>query len=70
MGKDEAMLTNPTLLVEVLSPSTEKYDRTTKADYYMGLPSVQAYLLLEQDSAFARFYMRDGESGGCVIIKV
>jgi Uma2 family endonuclease len=57
--EEETMLTNPTLVVEVLSDSTEKYDRGKKAGYYRSLPSVQAYLLLEQDRASAELYVRD-----------
>jgi Uma2 family endonuclease len=36
----------PRLVVEVLSPSTEKDDRTTKLDFYESLPSVEAILLV------------------------
>jgi Uma2 family endonuclease len=57
--EDNAMLTNPTLLVEVISDSSANYDKGTKADYYMSLSSVQAYLLLEQNRAFAKLYTRD-----------
>jgi Uma2 family endonuclease len=60
--KDETILTNPTLVVEVLSPSTEKYDRGDKSKFYRSLPSIQAYLLLEQNQAFAELYTRDGTS--------
>ena len=59
--KDTMMLTNPTLVVEVLSDSTEKYDRGKKSEYYRKLPSVQEYLMLEQDRAFAQLYIRDEE---------
>ena len=41
-------LLNPTLLIEVLSPSTEKHDRGTKFQHYWSLPSVQEYLLIDQ----------------------
>jgi Uma2 family endonuclease len=55
-----SMLTNPALVVEVLSETTANYDKGQKFDYYRSLPSVQAYLMLEQDSAHARLYTRDG----------
>ena len=55
----ETMLTNPTLVIEVLSPTTKQYDKSTKADFYRSLASVQAYLLLEQDQAFAQLYTRE-----------
>jgi Uma2 family endonuclease len=41
--------TNPRLVVEVLSPSTESYDRTRKFDRYRELESFQEYVLVEQD---------------------
>ena len=46
---DDRALLNPTLLVEVLSPSTEGYDRGQKASHYRRIPSLQAYLLVAQD---------------------
>jgi Uma2 family endonuclease len=60
--KKRTMLMNPTLVVEVLSDESENYDKGQKADYYQGLPSVQAYLLLAQDKAHAQLYTRH-ESG-------
>lgn len=44
-------LTNPTVIIEVLSPSTESIDRLSKLDQYRRLPSLQAYLIVSQDSA-------------------
>jgi Uma2 family endonuclease len=43
-------LTNPTLILEILSPSTEAYDRGKKFRNYRQLPSLQAYILVSQDS--------------------
>lgn len=40
---------SPIIIVEVLSPSTSKTDRTTKRFSYLGLPSLQEYVLIEQD---------------------
>jgi Uma2 family endonuclease len=42
-------LLNPTLLVEVLSPSTERYDRIAKSSYYRTLDSLTEHLLVAQD---------------------
>jgi Uma2 family endonuclease len=41
--------TEPSLLIEVLSPSTERTDRTEKLMAYTQLPSLEAYLLVAQD---------------------
>jgi Uma2 family endonuclease len=41
-------VTNPTLIVEVLSPSTEEYDRGGKREHYQQLPSLKNYVLVSQ----------------------
>jgi Uma2 family endonuclease len=41
---------NPRLIVEVLSPSTEKRDRGPKFDCYREMPSFREYVLIEQDA--------------------
>jgi Uma2 family endonuclease len=51
-------LTNPTLLVEILSPSTEDYDRGKKAKLYRAIPSLQELLLIAQDSYEVELYRR------------
>jgi Uma2 family endonuclease len=43
-------ITNPTLLVEVLSPSTEEVDRGSKWRDYQRIPSLQEYVLVSQES--------------------
>lgn len=43
------VLVNPALIVEVLSPSTESYDRGKKFAAYRTLASLQAYVLIAQD---------------------
>ena len=51
-------LTNPALIIEVLSDSTEKYDLGLKAELYRALPSLQAYLLVAQDRHYIAYYQR------------
>lgn len=51
-------LLNPALLVEVLSPSTERYDRGRKFQDYRLLPSLQEYLLIAQDAPRIEHYLR------------
>lgn len=48
----------PRLIVEVLSPSTERDDRTTKLDFYETFPSVEAILLVWQDERRVRLRER------------
>ena len=43
-------VTNPKLIVEVLSPSTEDYDRGEKLEHYRQVPSLEAVLLVAQDA--------------------
>jgi Uma2 family endonuclease len=60
-GDDEDTITNPRVIVEVLSPSTERYDRTTKFDHYQQIPSVQEYILVAQDAARCERYVRQAD---------
>jgi Uma2 family endonuclease len=46
--KNEVLLINPLLIVEVLSKSTKKYDRTEKFDEYRTLDSFREYVLIDQ----------------------
>lgn len=56
-----ATLLNPTLIVEVLSPSTERVDRGMKFDCYRTLPSLQAYVLVSQDEPRVALYTRQSD---------
>ena len=49
-SQDRNALTNPLLLVEVLSESSSNYDRGNKFHYYSSMPSLREYVLVEQDS--------------------
>lgn len=54
-------LTNPGLIVEVLSPSTEAYDRGLNFAHYRRLGSLSCYLLLSQDGPVLDCYTRESE---------
>lgn len=47
-GGDEHVITNPVVVVEVLSPSTEAFDRGEKFDGYASVPSIQDFVLVSQ----------------------
>lgn len=47
-GVDPNAVVNPSVLVEVLSRTTEAYDRGEKWAHYRTIPSLQAYLLVDQ----------------------
>jgi len=51
-------LLNPVLIIEVLSPSTEMYDRTLKWEQYQSIESLQEYLLISTDRIHADLYSR------------
>ena len=54
-------LLNPTVLIEVLSPSTAAYDRGEKFASYQKLDSLCEYVLVSQDSVRIEHYLRQGQ---------
>ena len=56
--KDRLFLMRPCFIVEVLSPSTAHIDRREKRSAYETLPSLQEYLIVEQDRMRAYLYFR------------
>ncbi|MGH9944774.1 MAG: Uma2 family endonuclease, partial [Pyrinomonadaceae bacterium] len=52
------MLTNPALIVEVLSPSTEAFDRGDKFTYYKSISSFSEYLLIAQHRPHVSHFVR------------
>jgi len=55
-------LTNPTLIVEILSPSTEAYDRGDKFTDYKSIPSFGEYLLIAQHRPHVTHYVRQPDN--------
>jgi Uma2 family endonuclease len=51
-------LLNPGVIIEVLSPSTEAYDRGSKFDHYRSFESLQTYMLVAQDRWQIELYQR------------
>ncbi len=54
-------LLNPSLLVEVLSPSTEAYDRGRKFEHYQSIESLSEYLLVASDRLHADLFTRQAD---------
>jgi Uma2 family endonuclease len=52
---------NPVLLVEVLSESTEAYDRGAKAAHYRRIPSLEEYVLVSRDEPLIEVFRRSGQ---------
>jgi Uma2 family endonuclease len=55
-------LLNPTLIVEVLSPSTEGYDRGKKFEYYRLVESLAEYVTVAQDRPHVEHHVRQPEN--------
>jgi Uma2 family endonuclease len=60
--ESKTIVTNPTLIAEVLSPSTQNYDQGDKFAYYRSIPEMQEYLLLDQ-AQFRVMQHRKTEAG-------
>jgi Uma2 family endonuclease len=58
VAKLEEAIINPTLLVEVLSESTEKYDRGEKFAHYMKIQSLEEYVLVSQEEPRIEVFRR------------
>ena len=57
-----AVLTNPTLIVEVLSPESERQDRKEKRLAYQAIPHCTEYLLIAQDSPHITQFVRQSDT--------
>jgi Uma2 family endonuclease len=60
-GDKQDVLLNPLLIVEVLSPSTEAYDRGKKFELYRTIPSFREYLLVHQDRRHVEYYSKQDD---------
>lgn len=57
-AEDRNTLTNPRVVIEVLSDSTARYDRTGKFRHYKQLPSLAEYVLVAQDEPLVERFVR------------
>ena len=56
--RSKTVIENPVLLIEVLSKSTERIDRTEKFSAYTTIPSLQAYALIDPETPRVEFFRR------------
>jgi Uma2 family endonuclease len=61
-GPGQVTLLNPTLLIEVLSPSTEAYDRGQKFLHYQQMPTLKEYVLVSREAARVELFTRGENS--------
>lgn len=54
----DTTLLNPILMVEVTSPSSRSYDRDSKREFYNSIPTVQAYLIVDQHQVSVDLHSR------------
>jgi Uma2 family endonuclease len=57
-GKSKAMIVNPLIILEVLSDSTQSYDRTEKFRYYRSISSFREYLLVDQYNYYVEKFFK------------
>jgi Uma2 family endonuclease len=63
------VLLNPSIIIEVLSPSTEAYDRGAKFDHYRSIESLQTYVLIAQDRAHIEQFRRQDSGWLLTVVK-
>jgi Uma2 family endonuclease len=62
LDREVDTLLNPTVIFEVLSESTEAYDRGVKFGHYRRIPSLKEYVLISQDRMLVERYTRQGDN--------
>jgi Uma2 family endonuclease len=60
-AEDPQAVTNPDVIIEVLSRSTEEYDRGDKFEHYKSLPSLRQYVLISHRDQSVEVWTRDDE---------
>lgn len=58
---DRHAILNPSVLVEVLSPGSERYDRGEKFDHYQKIPSLQDYVLVSTETRKIEVFHRSAD---------
>lgn len=59
LNNDNQNVLNPSIIFEVLSPSTRNYDRGEKFSLYREIPSLNEYVLVDSESIFIEAYRRN-----------
>lgn len=60
IGRMDALI-NPQMIIEILSPSTEAFDRRHKFNYYKSIPNFTEYLLIATDHPNITHYSKKGD---------
>jgi Uma2 family endonuclease len=67
--RGEQLVQDPLLIVEVLSPGTERHDRRTKVPAYREIDSVQEILLIDPEAAYGEVFRRKGDAWFIEIVR-
>lgn len=62
LGQQQDTILNPSILFEILSPSTETYDRDKKFMPYRSIPSLQEYILIDSQHQLIEKYTRNSDN--------
>ncbi|MBE5319765.1 Uma2 family endonuclease [Pedobacter sp. MR2016-19] len=61
LNEDEDTILQPTVIIEILSPSTKNYDRGKKFTLYKDIPSLKEYIMIDSESVSVEAYYIDEE---------
>ncbi|ARS40567.1 hypothetical protein CA265_13215 [Sphingobacteriaceae bacterium GW460-11-11-14-LB5] len=56
LTEDKDTILQPTIIIEILSPSTKNYDRSKKFKLYKDIPSLQEYIMIDSESVLVEAY--------------
>ena len=68
-GEDQNAVANPTVVIEVLSRSTEEYDRGDKLEHYKSVPSLRQVLLVSHQDRAIEVWTRGGDGWSRVLAR-
>jgi len=61
LNEDEDTILQPTVIIEILSPSTKNYDKGKKFNLYKDIPSLKEYIMIDSESVSVEVYYIDEE---------
>jgi Uma2 family endonuclease len=61
LNEDEDTVLQPTVIIEILSPSTKNYDRGKKFNLYKDIPSLKEYIIIDSESVLVEAYYINDE---------
>jgi Uma2 family endonuclease len=57
--KGDDNFVGPVIIIEILSPSTKRYDRGQKFELYKNIPSLKEYILVDSESIYVQAFRKD-----------